>query len=221
MKPLFAVVPLLILSAAIPPPLTAAATTADFGNYGARPEWYILPLHTLLEAFQSKNPKLAFIGTMVIPGIILVVILGLPWFDKKPRTPTVTGAISLVAAVGLLASVIPSAGLIAPVTRQPIVTASNLPASNKPAETFSAALVAAGQKEYTDQGCSDCHKMDGKGETNGPDLTHEATRHADLDWQMRHLRAPKEVTPGSTMPPFARIGDEKIKNLAIYLISKK
>src|SRR5262249_45344735 len=98
-RPLLAVVPLLLISASVSPPLTAAATSADYGLQGARPEWYILPLHSLLDIAQGFNPKLAFVGTMVIPGLILVAVLALPWLHKRPRTLTASAAVAAICVL--------------------------------------------------------------------------------------------------------------------------
>ncbi len=78
-----------------------------------------------------------------------------------------------------------------------------------------------GSSLFRSNNCLNCHKMAGKGGTSGPDLTHEATRHADIDWQVRHLKDPSKVTPGSAMPSYAKLGSERLKALAGFLATRK
>jgi uncharacterized membrane protein/cytochrome c2 len=82
-------------------------------------------------------------------------------------------------------------------------------------------LVAAGQKQFNALPCRSCHRMDGKGGISGPDLTHEARRHADMDWHIAHLKDPQKMKPGSDMPPFDSLPPNDLKALAAYLVTRK
>ena len=59
----------------------------------------------------------------------------------------------------------------------------------------------------------------GQGGTAGPPLDSTGNRHADLDWQVRHLKQPGSVVPGSTMPPYSHLSEADLKALATYLLS--
>lgn len=78
-----------------------------------------------------------------------------------------------------------------------------------------------GQKLFAENNCLSCHKMEGKGGTVGPDLTHEAQRHADVAWQVEHLKDPTKVSPGSTMPSYAKLSSEELSALGSYLAARK
>jgi len=78
-----------------------------------------------------------------------------------------------------------------------------------------------GPKLFAENNCLSCHKMEGKGGTTGPDLTHEARRHADIAWQIEHLKDPARVSPGSIMPSYAKLKPEELNALASYLILRK
>ena len=69
---------LLLAAVAVPAPLGPPATPEHYTSYAARPEWYVLPLHGLLGLAQRINPGLAFIGTVVIPGLAVAWLLALP-----------------------------------------------------------------------------------------------------------------------------------------------
>lgn len=81
--------------------------------------------------------------------------------------------------------------------------------------------VQAGQKLFQSNNCLSCHKMNGRGGTLGPELTQEGRHHADIAWQIEHLKQPDKLTPGSVMPSFAHLKPDELKALATYLVSRK
>ena len=115
-QPFFPVVPfgasLFILATAIalvvlalksPAPLQHPADPLNHEQINPRPEWYFLFLFQILKIFQGP---LELIGTAVIPAVIGLVLLGLPFYDRNwsrraARRPV---AISLagLAVAGLL-----------------------------------------------------------------------------------------------------------------------
>ena len=81
--------------------------------------------------------------------------------------------------------------------------------------------VLLGEKLFRSSNCFSCHQMEGKGNAIGPDLTHEAQRHADIAWQIEHLQHPDKVHPGSTMPSYSRLKPEELRALASYLVTRR
>jgi len=80
-------------------------------------------------------------------------------------------------------------------------------------------------------GCRGCHKIDGVGGDDGPDLTHVGQRDpARLDftrvpgkrtvanWLKEHFRAPAVIVPGSLMPRLG-LSEEQIEELTFYMLS--
>ena len=212
---------LLIAAVVARPPLGHPATASDFTDSGARPEWYILPLHSLLVLAQNVSPKMAFIGTMVIPGIALLLLIALPWIHKRENVPIARtlGVVGAAAIIGLFAysfaDVAPPVG--DQIAAQQIVDAGypGVPAKLDPA------LIAQGKVLFSSQGCTDCHRINGQGGKIGPDLTSEGGKNRPLDWQIKHLQDPKSVSPGSTMPKFNRLPQDQLKALAEYVMSLK
>jgi len=76
---------------------------------------------------------------------------------------------------------------------------------------------------FATAGCTACHTYNGAGGSNlgAPDLTAIGTRNLGIATQIKHLQDPSSVTPGSPMPPFASLGDERLRQLAIFLEASK
>ena len=87
-----------------------------------------------------------------------------------------------------------------------------------PTEVPDAPELAKGEQLFEEKGCHGCHKLNGFGNTIGPDLT-EVGRHRDPDWLMRHFLDPNKVTPGTVMPKFG-FTVEEAKALTIFMLSQ-
>ena len=82
---------------------------------------------------------------------------------------------------------------------------------------------APGAKLFAVAGCTACHTYLGSGSSNlnAPDLTAIGTRNLGIDFQIRHLKDPASVVPGSPMPKFASLGEKRLRQLAIFLEASK
>jgi mono/diheme cytochrome c family protein len=80
-----------------------------------------------------------------------------------------------------------------------------------------------GAKLFAVAGCTACHTYLGSGgaQLGAPDLTSIGTRHLGIDFQIRHLKCPSCVNPGSPMPKFASLGEKTLRQLAIFLEASK
>jgi ubiquinol-cytochrome c reductase cytochrome b subunit len=221
-----ALVALLMAAVGAPAPLGPEATPADYGSYAARSEWYVLPLHGLLTLAQSIRPSLAFIGTMVIPGMAVLAVLALPWLDRRRVGEPLSRLVRGGAAFGLAAIFVLTVthlGSMAPLFGPKTPPDARVAAARSTTGTASLdpALVQQGKALVQKNGCLGCHKVAGQGGAVGPALDGTGARHADLDWQIRHLKDPAAVTPGSTMPPYKQLSDADLRAIATYLLSLK
>src|SRR5919199_6402999 len=160
-QPFFPVVPfgasLYILATAIalvvlalnsPAPLQHPADPLNHEQINPRPEWYFLFLFQILKIFQGP---LELIGTAVIPAVIGLVLLGLPFYDRNwsrraARRP-VAISLATLAVAGL-----------AYLTYLPIAQTAALQTS---ASAYSATVLA--QPKWTNiqaifaKNCGPCH----------------------------------------------------------------
>jgi menaquinol-cytochrome c reductase cytochrome b/c subunit len=186
-------------------------------SFVPRPDWYFYFLFYLLRIF--KWPETVVLGTVGIPTILLIIALALPFLDRRPERRPLRRPVAIVALVltaismGVLTykgAVAEEAGAGALSRVDEWMTKFNLPPNAR-----------EGAELFATSGCLNCHSYDGTGGTIGPELTEEGTRNRGIDWQIRHLENPQAVTPGSGMPPFAQLGEENLRKLAIFLEASK
>lgn len=122
------------------------------------------------------------------------------------------GALALAALVGLSAV----AGAYGAHARK---TAVKKGAGKQPAANGSAAMIAQGKKFVEADGCTGCHKLNGKGGNTGPDLTHIGAKDAAAQIAAK-VKNPKANNPNSVMPA-SRRPDKEIQAEAAYLASLK
>lgn len=206
----------IFLTLFVAPPLGLAATQMDYTSFAAAPEWYVVPMHGLLSLSQSIGPSLGYIGTFVIPGLLVLFLLTLPWTGKRISAKTARG-IGVLGVVGLVALIIYNGTTMAPITGNQIAAASS---SGGKVELLDTSLIEKGKQLFAAQGCDGCHKIAGKGGDGGPDLTTESNRVIDLKWQMDHIRKPSAMTPGSTMPEYPNLSEQELRALGSYVNSK-
>jgi ubiquinol-cytochrome c reductase cytochrome b subunit len=85
-----------------PPPLGSPADPTD-SAYVPKPEWWVFALNQLVGIFRGS---LMFIGTVVIPGGLALLLIALPFLDRSPaRRPSERKAAMAVALLILAAAV--------------------------------------------------------------------------------------------------------------------
>ena len=158
-------------------------------SFVPRPDWYFYFLFYLLRIF--KWPESVFLGTVGVPTIALMLLIGLPFLDRRRARRPSQRPVAMVAAVLTIVSmgVLTWKGATAKEALASEVKANipswikdeHLPANAKPgAELFATA------------GCTACHTYDGAGGSNlgAPDLTDIGSRNLGEDFQVRHLQCP-------------------------------
>jgi len=189
-------------------------------NFVPRPDWYFYFLFYLLRIF--KWPESVFLGTIGVPTIALILLLGVPFYDLRrerrllSRPLAVVGFVLVVLSMAVLtwkgatASEALASEVIADVPNW--VQQEKLPATAVP-----------GAKLFAVAGCTACHTYLGTGSSNlgAPDLTAIGSRNLGIQFQINHLKCPSCVNPGSPMPKFESLGDKRLRQLAIFLEASK
>ncbi len=169
-------------------------------TYVPRPEWYFFFLFEVLRVI--KPPELVPLATIILPNILLVLLLLLPFYDRSPerrpeRRPVATTAgVLTIIAMAFLTYLGASAG------------------SPTEIEGEVAAEYESGRDVAAQSGCLACHKFGENGNDGpGPELTEIGAK------LPRAAIARTLVNPSGIMPPYADLPPEKFDALVDYLAS--
>lgn len=119
-------------------------------SYIPRPEWYFLWLFEMLKYFPGV---IEWLGTAVIPALLVLALLLLPFYDRRPvrywRKRPIAIAAMIVGTVGIIALTIMAAATTPP---------------NPEVDVFTSVTeeIVAGQDLYSVQ-CVECHGSEGEG----------------------------------------------------------
>ncbi len=210
-------VALVALAAFVPPAFTGAADPMD-ALFTPKPEWPFLSLYQALKLFPGS---LEVIGTVAVPLAFVLLMLAVPFIDRRrernpARRPVALGLYAAVLAAAVILSLIGSAS-------KPGTGAPQAPAAGAvPAAAEGAAAAGAageGPALYARLGCSACHSINGSGGKIGPDLAGERTKNRSPDWLKEQIRAPRAHDPAASMPAFDKLTPPEADALAAYLLS--
>jgi menaquinol-cytochrome c reductase cytochrome b/c subunit len=204
-----------LLGPVVDPPADPGTT-----SFVPRPDWYFYFLFYLLRIF--KWPESVFLGTVGVPTIALVLLLGLPFLDRRRVRRPSARPVAMVAAVLTVISmaVLTWKGATAQEALSSEVV-QNIPRWKAQEHLPPAAY--PGVELFATAGCTACHTYDGAGGSNlgAPDLTDIGSRNLGIPFQIAHLKCPSCVNPGSPMPSFASLGDARLHQLAVFLEASK
>lgn len=198
------------------------AEKADPGtiSFVPRPDWYFYFLFYLLRIF--KWPESVILGTVGIPTLLVLLLVALPFVDRRMERRLSRRPIAVIAAALVIASmaVLTWKGATAKenVASEALAEVPQWIEENKlPAEAEPGAELFAGS------GCLNCHVYLGAGAQalGAPELTDAGTKNRGVEWQIEHLKCPACVNPGSPMPGYAALGDDQLRELAIFLEASK
>jgi menaquinol-cytochrome c reductase cytochrome b/c subunit len=201
-------------------PCMGAPADPGTTSFVPRPDWYFYFLFYLLRIF--KWPDSVFLGTVGVPNICLVLLIMLPFMDRRRTRKLSQRPVAMVAGV----LVILSMGVLTwkGATAQEALASEikgDVPSwvkkENLPPEAV------PGAKLFAVAGCTNCHTYNGAGSSNlgAPDLTAEGIRNSSVDFQVSHLSCPSCVHSGSPMPPFKALGPSRLQQLALFLVNSK
>ena len=189
-------------------------------SFVPRPDWYFYFLFYLLRIF--KWPESVFLGTVGVPTICLILLIMLPFLDRRRTRKISQRPVAMVAAVLVVLSmaVLTWKGATAQEALASEIKAdvpSWIKIENLPPDAV------PGAKLFAVAGCTACHTYNGAGGSNlgAPDLTAIGSRNLGISFQIHHLECPSCVNPGSPMPPFKSLGTPRLTELAKFLEASK
>ena len=177
-------------------PLDEIADPAD-ASYVPRPEWYFLSLFQLLKYFPGPLEPLA---TMVIPGLIVGLLLLLPFIDRRPdrhplKRPLVTSGFAIIGLA--------------------IIVLTYLGYEDTPAHADASAwgpFPIVGRALAENPRCQTCHTIGG---VANPIATTRLRR--DPDWLLGHVRDPEMVAPDLRPVPAGAINERQAQAILSYM----
>ncbi len=189
-------------------------------SFVPRPDWYFYFLFYLLRIF--KWPESVFLGTVGVPTIALMLLIMLPFMDRRRTRKISQRPVAMVAAVLVVLS-------MAVLTWKGATAKESLPSEiirDVPSWVTREKLppnAVAGAKLFAVAGCTACHTYlgDGGAQLGAPDLTAEGSRNSSIQFQVSHLKCPSCVHPGSPMPKFSALGQPRLLALAHFLVASQ
>jgi quinol---cytochrome c reductase cytochrome c subunit, bacillus type len=185
-------------------------------NFVPRPDWYFYFLFYLLRIFEW--PETVFIATVGIPTILLVLLLALPFYDRRRERRASRRPVAMVAAVLTIISmaVLTYKGATAKeaLGSELIVLVPEWGEEQGFADDPQA---VQGAELFAVSGCLNCHTYmgEGAGQLGAPDLT-EIGETNDAAYFVQYLSNPAQF--GNTvMGSYSYLGQENLDALGAFL----
>lgn len=210
---LFGVIVLLALVVGAPTERRADPTDITFNP---RPEWYFLFLFELLRYFRGRWEV---IGAVVIPLVLTLVLLLLPFYDRRAersplRRPLASGL--MLAGLAAFVALTLMGGAPEP-TERAVAEVQVVKALPKEEHELTEEQIL-GRELVETLDCLDCHEIKGVGLKRGPDLTHAGLKLQEW-WVLEHFKDPQAFVPDSEMPAYDYLSDEELEALTAYVMS--
>jgi len=189
-------------------------------NFIPRPDWFFYFLFYLLRIF--KWPETVVLGTVGVPTLLLILLIGLPFYDRRPERAVLRRPVAFVAAILVVISmgVLTWKGATA---KEGSEAVGEVPAWAEEQGFADNPIAVEGATLFAESGCLNCHVYLNAGGQNlgAPDLSEEGLKGRGIEWQVAHLKNPSSKVPGSPMPSFATLGDENLTKIATFLEASK
>jgi menaquinol-cytochrome c reductase cytochrome b/c subunit len=187
-------------------------------DFVPRPDWYFYFLFYLLRIFEW--PETVFIATVGIPTIALVLLLALPFYDRRRERRPSRRPVAMVAAVltVIAMATLTYKGATAEESLGSQLIADRVPQEWAQEQGFAGnAQAEAGAELFAETGCLQCHTYSGFGAGNlgAPELS-EIGQTNDQEFFVRFLSNPAAF--GNTvMGSYAYLGQENLAALGAFL----
>jgi cytochrome c2 len=201
-------------------PLYAEKAEPGTTSFIPRPDWYFYFLFYLLRIF--KWPDSVVLGTVGIPTIILILMLLLPFVDRRLERRLLRRPVAIVITILTVLSM----GVLTykGATARETVGSEALAAVETWVERQGLSEEGRrGGEIFAQVGCMQCHTYLGSGSSNlgAPDLSEIGAREGrDVDYFVRYVRDPSDFG-NTSMPPYENLGEENLRSVATFLTESK
>ena len=184
-----------------------------------RPDWFFYFLFYLLRIF--KWPETVVLGTVGVPTILLILLIGLPFYDRRPERRPSRRPVAMIAAVLVVISmgVLTWKGATAKEALGSELIASGTVEEWAVEQGFEDNPAAvAGATLFAQSGCLNCHTYLGEGASNlgAPDLSDVGASDRGVEFFKSYVSNPAEYG-NNVMISYSYLGDENLTNLATFL----
>jgi len=202
-------------------PLVTDKADPGTTSFVPRPDWFFYFLFYLLRIF--KWPDSVVLGTVGVPTILLILLIALPFYDRRSERRPLRRPVAMVAGVLVIIS-------MATLTWKGAVAKESVAAENTAlvpdwAEKQGFANnpeAVAGAKVFASLTCLTCHTYLGAGNSNfgAPDLSSIGKGGRGVQGFVDYVSDPSKF--GNTiMPSFAGIGEQNLHALGVFLNASK
>ncbi len=197
-------------------PLYTAPADPGTTSFVPRPDWYFYFLFYLLRIF--KWPETVFIATVGIPTICLILLLGLPFYDRRRERRPSRRPVAMVAAVLTVVSmgVLTWKGATAKeALGSELVLLVPSWAHQQGFQHNEKAV--KGATLFAQSGCLNCHTYlgQGAGQLGAPNLS-AIGKTNDASFFVQYLTNPAAFG-NKVMGSYAYLGDQNLSNLGAFL----
>jgi cytochrome c553 len=197
---------------------------ADAGTieFIPRPDWFFYFLFYLLRVF--KWPESVVLGTVGIPTILLIILISLPFFDRRRERRLSRRPVAIVAAILVVISMgtLTWKGATAKeALGSEIIATGTIDVWAEEQGFTGDEQATAGAKLFAQSGCLSCHVYLGEGAANlgAPDLSEVGLRR-DAAELKAYIANPAEFG-NNVMISYSYLGDENLTNMAAFLAASK
>ena len=188
-----------------------------------RPDWFFYFLFYLLRIF--KWPDSDILGTVGIPTILLILLLSVPFYDRRPERRLGRRPVALVASILVVISmgVLTWKGATAKEALGSEIIASGTIGEWAETQGFVQNDTAVeGATLFAQSGCMNCHVYTGEGNANlgAPELTDVGATDRGIDFFKSYVGNPAQYG-NNVMISYSYLGEENLTKLATFLDASK
>jgi hypothetical protein len=192
-------------------------------SFVPRPDWYFYFLFYLLRIF--KWPETVVLGTVGIPTILLILLIGLPFYDRRPERRIGRRPVAVVAAILVVISmgVLTWKGATAKEALGSELIAAGKPQAWAEQQGFADNPTAvAGATLFAQSGCLNCHTYlgEGAGALGAPDLSEIGASGRGVAFFKSYVSNPAQYG-NNVMISYGYLGDENLTKIATFLDASK